>query len=61
MIHRIESKYLHTQDSLNKREGQQRQRKQAPRISHRDPVPEHVEAPPRLEEERESVTLDLVA
>jgi hypothetical protein len=60
MIHRIEPGYLRTQDSLSKREGQQRRRQRTPRFL-QDPEVELLDGPPKLEQERESVALDLVA
>ena len=61
MIHRIESAFLRTQDSLSKREGQERRRRRTPRTPHSDPVVEHLDGPVKLEKKSESVTLDLVA
>jgi hypothetical protein len=61
MIHRIESAYLRTQDSLSKHGGQERRRRQPPRTPHSDPGADHPDGPVKLEEESESVALDLVA
>ena len=60
MINRIEPGYLRTQDSLSKRERHGRRHRPVPRDEHGEPL-EYPGGPPRLEEERESATLDLVA
>ena len=61
MISRIEPGYLRTQDSLSKRERHGRRHRPVPRDEHSEPAEEYPGGPPRLEEERESATLDLVA
>ena len=61
MINRIEAGYLRTQDSLSKRERRERRHRPVPRDAHSGPALEYLEGRPRLEEERESATLDLVA
>ena len=61
MINPIEAGYLRTQDSLSKRERRERRHRPVPRAAHSESALEHLEGRPRLEEERESATLDLVA
>lgn len=60
MIHRIEPGYLRTNDALSRREERERRRRRRAPEPDADDTPV-VDRPAILEEESETVTLDLVA
>jgi hypothetical protein len=61
MIHRIESIYLRTQDSLSKRDRGKGSKRPVPRERESEPTIDAMNGPHQLQEEHVSVTLDLVA